>query len=170
LTLLKLVKTIVTLEELAEPYSRYLTEHLKIAGKQTTSSSSRFLDSCKKFNSGELSKDELIAITVKLGFNNVISAFHNVNRGEIPVRFYTDERNSRTKGIRLTDNLLRLLEEYQYQNLPHEVEARWRLVETAWELNISRNLIAVSYDDQDGLLFTESYLVRRKDVHPVRML
>lgn len=46
-----------------------------------------------------------------------------------------------------------MLEGQQFQNLPHEVEARWRLVETAWKLNISRHLIAIDYDDDDELLF-----------------
>jgi hypothetical protein len=37
-------KTFVTLEELASPYTRHLTEHLKRSEKQITSSSSKFLD------------------------------------------------------------------------------------------------------------------------------
>jgi hypothetical protein len=68
-----------------------------------------------------------------LGFNNVIDAFHVVNRGEIPVRFFSDERKN-GGGIRLTDELFRLRERLQFGNLPQEVEARWRLVETAWQL------------------------------------
>ena len=135
------------------PFSRHLTEHLRICDKQATSPSSRFLDKCREFNTGAIAQDELIDATVKLGFVNVIDAFHNVNNAELPVRFFTDDRRG-TKGIVLTDHLLELLDRYQYQNLPHEIEARWRLVETAWELNISRNLIAVDYDDDQGLLYT----------------
>jgi hypothetical protein len=149
-------KTIITLEDLAEPFSRHITEHLKIEDKQTTSSSSQFLDICRRFNAGEVTKDELINSTVRLGFNNVIDAFHNVNAGEIPKRFFTDERSSKNKGIIITDELFRLLEGTQSQNLPQEVEARWRLVETAWQLNISRRLIAVNYDSSSELLFAES--------------
>lgn len=147
-------KTFITLKELASPFSRHLSEHLGVCDKQIISSSSRFLDKCREFNAGNITTDELIDATVKLGFNNVINAFHNVNRGELPVRFFTDERRSSNKGIALTDNLLEVVERYQYRNLPHEVEARWRLVETAWQLNISRNLIVVSYDNDLGLLFT----------------
>jgi 5-methylcytosine-specific restriction endonuclease McrA len=33
------------------------------------------------------------------------------------------------------------------------VEARWRLVETAWELNISHKLITVAHDQDSGNLF-----------------
>ena len=39
------------------------------------------------------------------------------------------------KGIRLTQKPFKLTEQFQYRNLRTEIEARWRLVETAWELN-----------------------------------
>ncbi|MEP0871146.1 hypothetical protein NDA01_15155 [Trichocoleus desertorum AS-A10] len=161
-------KTFVSLEELAIPYSHHLAEHLKISDKQTTSSSSQFLEACRKFNAGTVSKQQMLDATVKLGFNNVIDAFHNVNKAEIPTRFYIDERSQSRKGISLTDELLSLIKHYQYQNLPHEVEARWRLVETAWQLNISRNLIVVSYDEQDGLLFMQNRSHRRTTVTSCR--
>jgi len=160
-------KTFITLEELAEPFSRHVTEHLKLNPKQTTSNSSRFLSACDRFNQGEISQDELIAITVRLGFDNVIDAFHNVNRSELPIRFFTDERNGQNKGIALTDNLLELPELYQGQNLPKEVEARWRLVETAWKLKISKHLIKVDYDHEKKIIFTGSSN-RRVDVTSCR--
>lgn len=125
-------KTFVSLEELAVPFSKHLIEHLKLSDKQITSRSSQFLDACRSFNRGEIDQDALISTTVRLGFVNVIDAFHNVNDGETPVRFFQDERKGQKKGITVTDELLRLKESMQFANLPHEVEARWRLVETAW--------------------------------------
>src|SRR5689334_7460296 len=71
--------TFIPLEQLAVPFSRHVAEHLKGAPKQTTSRSSRFLDSCKQLNDGSLSQEQLIQATVALGFNNVIDAFHIVN-------------------------------------------------------------------------------------------
>lgn len=159
-------KTFITLEELAEPFSRHITEHLKIEDKQTTSLKSRFLDICRQFNAGEVTLDELTNNTVRLGFNNVIDAFHNVNAREIPTRFFTDERQGRNKGIALTDNLFQLLEREQFQNLPQEVEARWRLVETAWKLRISKHLIWADYDHDKGVIFTGSD--RRVDITSCR--
>jgi hypothetical protein len=135
------------LEDLAEPFSRHIIEHLAKAPKQATSTSSRFLESCRSFAGGKLSKDELVGQTAKLGFNNVIDAFHIVNREEIPIRFFTDERKS-GGGIRLTDELFRLRERLQFGNLPHEVEARWRLVETAWQLKVARAALTVGVDDE----------------------
>jgi hypothetical protein len=105
------------------------------------------LESCRKFADGRLSKDQLIVQTSRLGFNNVIDAFHIVNRDEIPIRFFVDERQS-NGGIRLTDELFRLRERLQFGNLPQELEARWRLVETAWQLNVTRAALAVDVDGE----------------------
>ncbi|MBA2906562.1 hypothetical protein [Clostridium saccharobutylicum] len=69
-------KTEISFEELADPYSRHLCEHLKTAPKQVTSRSSQFLDACTKFNKGEILHDELISVTVEKWFNNVIDTFH----------------------------------------------------------------------------------------------
>jgi 5-methylcytosine-specific restriction endonuclease McrA len=43
--------------------------------------------------------------------------------------------------------LFRLGERFQFANLPNEVEARWRLVETAWQLKVSRAALAVDVED-----------------------
>ena len=144
---------LITLDELAAPFSKHVCLHIKNAPKQTTSPSSKFLDACKSHNKGETTQSDLIATTARIGFNNVIDAFHMVNQGEIEERFFLDERRE-NRGIRLTDNLFQLFEDEQSRSLRNEVEARWRLVETAWELNVSRNLISVEYDADSQLLFT----------------
>jgi len=146
---------LIRLDELARPFARNICEHLAHSPKQATSSSSKFLDNCRDFNEGNVTQDELDKITVKLGFNNVIDAFHVVNQGAIPELFFIDERRE-NRGIRLTENLFRLLGDKQALSLTPEVEARWRLVETAWDLNISRNLIDVSYDPDSQLLTTQN--------------
>ena len=158
----------ISLEELAQPFARHICEHLHIASKQATSASSRFLDTCRKFNADEIKKEELLDAAAKLGFNNVIDAFHVVHNGEIPVRFFHDERKDKTKGIRLTDDLFKLAEKYQYRNLPSEVEARWRLVETAWELNLPRHVLSVGFDPEGELLVVNDRLFGRKPITSCR--
>lgn len=91
--------TLITLETLAIPFAKHISEHLRVCDKQGTSSNSKFLDGCRHFNSNEISQDQLIDLTVQLGFNNVIDAFHNVHNEELPMRFYIDERNQRILGI-----------------------------------------------------------------------
>jgi hypothetical protein len=68
----------VPLDDLAAPYTRHLCEHLGRVDKQATSRSSQFLEACRAFNKGELPEDRLQQTTVRLGFNNVIDAFHVV--------------------------------------------------------------------------------------------
>ena len=53
-------KTSITLDELFEPFSHHICEHLRTAPKQGTSQSSQFLDACRSFNSGEISKEKLL--------------------------------------------------------------------------------------------------------------
>ena len=155
-------ESFVTLEKLAIPFSKHIVEHLRSAPKQATSSSSRYLEACRKASVGEIGAEEFTRQTVTLGFNNVIDAFHIVNRAEIPVRFFLDERDGGKAGIRLTDELFRLREQIQFGNLPQEIEARWRLVETAWQLNLPSRLI-MGLDDS-GETLTANYSGRRVPV------
>lgn len=157
---------LITLEELAEPFSRHLCEHLQHAPKQTTAKSSKFLDSCSSFNQDALSKDALIQSTIRLGFVNVIDAFHNVNNAEIAKRFFIDERKTH-RGIRLTDNFFFLTESKQFESFEYETDARWRLVEQSWKLGVSSSLITVEYDREFKTLFT-SDKERRVDITSCR--
>src|SRR5439155_461320 len=81
---------LVRMEELAEPFSRQISRHLQQADRQATSPNSRFLDVCRAFNRGEISQEVLSQQTVRLGFVNVIDAFHVVGTGEVPDRFFLD--------------------------------------------------------------------------------
>lgn len=161
-------KTEVKLEELAVPFSKHLCEHLLTAPKQAVSNSSKFLDACNDYNKGKISYDNLIDTTVKKGFNNVIDAFHVVNNGLIPIEFYKKEYSVGCKKIILTDDIFILNNSTYSENFMNEAESRWNLIETAWELGISRNLIDVQYDDKNKLFFINSEKIRRKDVTSAR--
>jgi len=143
---------LITMEQLAQPYVKHLLEHLKNNPKQITSSSSRFLNACKQYNDNQISYEELIITAISLGFQNVIDAFHNVNREEIAKRFFIDERKE-SGGIRITDNFYELADKNDFSDLNQETEARWRLVETGWELGISSQLIGVEYDNDTKNFF-----------------
>lgn len=157
---------LVRLEDLAEPFALNICRHLKDADKQATSPGSRFLAACRAYNRGETSLSDLRAATVRLGFQNVIEAFHVVGAADVPTRFFLDER--RTSGaIRVTDDFQRLLEQGQASNLPHETESRWRLVETAWQMNLPAHLLRVAYDGATEQLVTVSRF-RRKAITRVR--
>jgi len=158
----------ISMESLAVPFASTIAQHVATVDKQGTSASSRFLDTVRGFNSGELDEGALRDATLRLGFQNVIDAFHVVGAGEIPIRFFIDERKGPgPKGIRLTDDLFGLARGPQGVNLGAEVEARWNLVERAWELGVSRNLVTVGYDGEAGRLFTRRG-TRRVDVTSCR--
>ncbi len=159
-------KTILTLDDLAVRYSAHICEHLKRNDKQGTSEKSTFLEACRSYNSERISHDELIRATVEHGFNNVIDAFHNVHGREVAARFFLDERKT-NRGIRLTDKFFALRERFQFGNLPEETEARWRLVETAWKLNLPRNLIVMDYDASGHELVAVNS-IGRTNVTPAR--
>lgn len=151
--------TVITLDKLAVPFAKHITEHLRICDKQITSPNSKFLDGCRDFNAKKITQAKLVDLTVQLGFNNVIDAFHNVHNAELPTRFFMDERKTKG-GIVLTDEFFKLGEQFQYTNLAAETEARWRLVETAWELNLPKNLIQIDYQDETKTFFANSKLRR----------
>jgi len=151
-------KNFVTLDELAVPFSRNLCEHLalnnhQLQGKKTNT---KFLNACRDFNNNQISNSDLIESTVRNGFVNVIDAFHNVGTGgqTVGCSFYEDERKSKSaKGIRIRDEILKLTTSQQSDNLCSEIEARWRLVETAWGLQIPVSTVSVSYDKDIEELF-----------------
>ena len=102
---------LIRLDELALPYAKALCRHLQNAPKQITTSAGQFLKACVSWNEGVVDDEALRDLTVRLGFNNVVDAFHNIG-GELGVRFFIDERRE-SKGIRLTDDFRRLAADRQ---------------------------------------------------------
>ncbi len=165
--LLALSKSSLSLEELAVPFSRNIVEHLRKSDKQGNSSSSKFLNTCRDFIAGRISEDQLIQTTVKLGFVNVVDAFQNVNGDIINDPFFQKNYSDGRKEIVLTDNIFKLQETLQFVNFEQEVDARWDLVETAWNLQINPNLLEVKHDSVRQELFIDSFM-RRIDITSVR--
>jgi hypothetical protein len=161
-------KSKISLADLAIPFADSIVTHLKSNDKQGNSSSSKFLEACRNYISGTISKEQLYSLTEKYGFVNVVDAFQNINGGTIPDKFYEKDYKEGKKDIIVTDNLLKIKELFQYRNLEQEVEARWNLVETAWNLQINPNLLEVKYDEEKSLFFIESNAMRRIDVTSVR--
>ena len=124
-------QTFVRLEDLSVPYAASC-EHLLAEDRQSRSARSRFLDACRSRNRGELDAAQLADATVRLGFNNVMDAFH-ISRGGEPTRtrFFTDERAAR-HGITLTDHLLELANGLQASPLDPEQYLRGNLPQPSW--------------------------------------
>ena len=161
--------TEASLEELAVPFSNEICTHLKAIDTQSTSSGSRFLDACRHFNAGVIDSTELVDTTVLLGFNNVIDAFHVVDRSEVGTRFFRDERTSSLRGIRFTDELLAMSASAAVVTpLDAETESRWRLVESAWhERRASGTALRVEYDRPSEMI-VRGMLGHRRSITWVR--
>lgn len=166
--LLEQNKTTLTIEDLATPFARNIIEHLKKSDKQGNSTSSKFLNTCRAYIDGKLREDQLIQTTVRLGFVNVVDAFQNINGGIITDPFYHKNYAEGKKEIILTDNIFKLKEAVQFINLDQEVDARWNLVETAWNLQINPNLLEVKHDALKQELYIESDFMRRIKMTTVR--
>lgn len=141
-------KSTVSFEDLAVPYSYHLSEHLKKHPKQSSRNQSTFLSQLRSFNADEINRDEMIAQTVRHGFNYVLDAFHKVHGEYITTPFFIADRQ-KNKTITLTDAFFELGEQPQFADLEQEVESRWCLVESAWENNVSRNLMLIEYENND---------------------
>lgn len=168
LELASLGKNQIDLKDLSPIFVQSVLEHLKQSDKQGNSASSTFLNACREFNEGKIEYDRLISITTKYGFVNVVDAFQNINGGTVPRKFYEKDYNGLSKKLILTNELLELKEGVQFQNLNEEVDARWNLVETAWNLNVNPSLLEVKIDDQLQTLYLESDFMRRKDITSAR--
>lgn len=154
---------LIRLEDLAPRYAQAICEHLREIDRQSTSRGSRFLDACRAANRNELSHDRLRDTTVQLGFQNVIDAFHTVGPSDVPHRFFADERQT-ANGIRVLDPF-GALRHASWRTLLHsEIEARWRLVETAWSLRVPDGVLSIEHDAQLGRLIATTGRVRRRNV------
>ena len=162
-------RTFVPLEDLAVPYAASICEHLLAEDRQSTSAQSRFLDACRSRNRAELDAAKLAELTVRLGFTNVIDAFHISRAGEpTQTSFFIDERASR-HGITLTDELLKLATGLQAEVLPLEVDARWNLVQTSWGLGLGTRLVSVEITpDEDAVHLHVPPRLRRGPITGVR--
>jgi hypothetical protein len=154
---------LIPIEELADHFSTHVADHVSHTPKQSTRNGSvRYFDLCEQYNRKETTKDDLVSFTIKNAFNDVIDRFHIINGEEVDKRFYVDERKT-NKGIRLTKELRQWVLEQDGADLTPEIESRWRLVETAWGLGLSRNLVAVGHD-ADTNNFIIALNNRRKNI------
>ena len=150
---------LIKLEDLSDHFANHMCEHLRENEKQITSLSNKYFILLKKFINGEISINERNDVTKKLGFKYVIDRFHEVNQETIPKKFFIDERRE-NGGIRLTNNFYKLFELQESENFLNEVEARWRLVETAWKLGVAVKLVQVQHDSVEEQFFINTKLGR----------
>ena len=157
---------LVKMEEIALPFGKSISQHMKESPKQGISSNSKFLKACNEFQTTNDGK-KLVDACLSYGFQNVIDAFHIVGSTPVAKKFFIDDRKSK-KGLIITDEFEKMLEGYQSQNITQEVDSRWRLVESAWSLEIAVNHLIVKHDNELGEIFTFDSGKRRKSLTSTR--
>ena len=157
--------TQISKDVLAEKYALHICNHLKSSNTQGTNPSNNYLATCSDFNAGVIDKDKLVNITKKEGFRYVIERFHNVNGGDLPVKFYSGDKNS--KEIVLSDEIMKLSSLGQFKSLAGEVDSRWSLVEAGWRMKINNRLLRVHYDVEQRS-FYETDLLKRTNLTSAR--
>lgn len=153
LDLNRLPGDLIKIDELALPFAKALSRHMYDAPQQGARGLNKAMQAaCSGFNDGSVNAEQLRDVAVKYGFGDVIDAFHMLSSGAIEQPFFVDERIT-AKGIRLTDEM-RLLAAVRHASLAAEVDARWRVVETGWELGVAPSII--DYDRSTGDLTLRS--------------
>jgi len=161
-------KDFATLGELAIPFSDAICRHLETEDKQTTSRTSTFLNQLRKFNRNEIDDEEKLDSTIRLGFVNVIDAFHVVGTEDVKTRFFRDDRKSSRPGIQLTDELLEMVRSRDSVDLTTENESRWNMVEFAWANNTPIRLVTLDFDERLESFFGLDKQSRRRGVTNAR--
>ena len=121
----------ISLEELAAPYAQALCRHIREYDRQGTASSSVFLDACRDFCTKKITTETLIKQTVKYGFNNVLKAFHIVDRQPTQTVFFSCNSHV-ADGIFLEDAIYELIARYSHTSLIQDIEICWHTLEVQW--------------------------------------
>ncbi len=150
----------VSLDELAVPFAQHTCEHLKVAKRQATGKQGKFLEACAGFNDGAVTYDELIDTTKNNAFKYVLDKFHIVDGLEVPVTFYEQAGTGAKRELVLTDDTFKLAEQIRLDTLNQEVDARWSLVEFAWDNDISTKVLDITYNEDERCFFTNKALQR----------
>ena len=144
----------VPLNTLAEVYADNICQHLMKSPVQGTNPSNTYLQICCDYNDGKANRKKLIEATKRTGFRYVFDAFHNISGGELPLTFFSIDKEA--SRVILHDEMLEMVSLPQAQSLISEVDSRWSLVEASWRMKLNRNIVSVSYDAQEAVFYADN--------------
>lgn len=84
---------------------------------------------------GKFDRDTAIRKIEREAFNDVIPRFHNVYKQKIPIQFF--EYNK--QGLIISDHLYEVVETESSNKLKQELNSRWSLLESAFEIKRNHN-------------------------------
>ncbi|PUB09604.1 hypothetical protein [Paenisporosarcina sp. OV554] len=121
-----------------------MLEHVRSGKCQITSQGSKFIQACQLYEAKQITLDQLLLVTEKLGFKNVLDAFHNVPGTSLQSNFFIKDVKGKSLGITLSDDLFKMNDGTQSKSMVEEIEGRWNLGETAW--NEKNPNLEIKYD------------------------
>ncbi len=144
-------------DDLTPAFAAELSQHIKEMPKQSTRAHLPLVAAAQAFHQGDTTQGQWEDAVRRTGFTYVLDAFHRLGPDDIAKPFYVRAG----KGILITDAFAELQQQQAFNGLMNEAESRWRLVEQAWALKLSRSHIYIGYDDADQSLFVQQPLRRR---------
>lgn len=120
----------VGFDELAYYYSRELCSHIKRYKRQSTFKTSKFIRSCKEYNAGKGSIEELKGITISSGLNSILETFHNLDEGKSSIEFFKVDFSR--KHILITSEMVIMVMKFGKEELLNHIEEKWNEVEKGW--------------------------------------
>lgn len=106
---------------------------------------------CLAVNEGVLDFNSLLVVARKVMPKYVFDAFHNIGNGSLTAKSRLFENSRAGREVILSDEFLGIMADHRSKKIVEEEnEARWRIVEEAWRIGLSPNII--SYDTTSGLL------------------
>lgn len=150
----------ISYTDVKEPFVKELFAHYQHNPVQYTGGPNSLTKAFDQFSlSARTNNDweKVLNTAESLIYNNVFDAFHNVGSGTIDEKYSLFEHDVKGRRIVLKDNLNALLDNPEFKVLiENENQGRWRVVEEAWRVKLSPNLL--EYNDVDGQFYS-----RRKD-------
>lgn len=157
LKIAKQKKTEISLSELSDLFSQQICKNLSVSPIQGShrKPKGRVITACEKYNKNLISKTELID-TINKDEWVVLKKFHLVKGNFLPFKFFekTKKQYRKDSKLILTDSLLNISENEQFENLDNEIDGRWSLLSRSWELKIPYHTLMINYDLDNEILYS----------------
>jgi 5-methylcytosine-specific restriction endonuclease McrA len=140
--------------DIGEQFLMFLLEHHKSCPHQFQGGNNKLTVAMDQYIQNEMEWLELFKIAEASIYKDVFKAFQNIGKGSVDDSHTLFENDKKNKRIVLTDNLNLILEDpLLKKQVSDEAEARWRVVEEAWRINVSPLL---TYDESDRSFYTKT--------------
>lgn len=140
--------------DLRETFLKSFIEHFRLCPSQFQGArETSLIKASHEYVAGTLSWDRYCEVAERTIYNNVFDAFQNIGNGSLDKKSLLFEHDRGNRKIILTDELNAVLSDpATAAAVLEESQSRWRVVEEAWRVGLSPNLL---YDVNNRLFFRE---------------